>query len=275
MPIRAQSSWQRTACCGRAVLPALLYAQAFAGPCIAASYILKRERCHSAEVAALAASTPLRARDSLTRQGLQPSDALADGRNRTVSDPACLATAPGADGGKARAAGASVPAPPGSPASPEDFNRVVQEARARAPVCVRSCSSGQGGRGVAASLLAAWRALGHVEPGSRCLLELPGRAAREAHTPWRGWPSHRSAVRSGATSAPYARQCYETLATSDSEGEGSGTLASVRRWFSGARRPSECARHAAGRAGCACRVAARPGVCDGRVCMVEAACEQT
>jgi len=98
---------------------------------------LKRERCHSVELASLAASPPLRARGGLTWQGLQPCDALV-GRNRTVSDPACLAMAPGADGGMARGktAHAGAPAPPGSPASPEDFNRVVQEARACARVRV-------------------------------------------------------------------------------------------------------------------------------------------
>lgn len=35
------------------------------------------------------------------------------------------------------------------------------------------------------------------------------------------------------------RQCYETLATSESEDE--GALASVRRWFSGPKRPPQCA----------------------------------
>ena len=35
------------------------------------------------------------------------------------------------------------------------------------------------------------------------------------------------------------RQCYETLATSESEDE--GALASVRRWFSGPKRPPLCA----------------------------------
>ncbi|KAK9843626.1 hypothetical protein WJX81_000003 [Elliptochloris bilobata] len=73
---------------------------------------------------------------------------------RVVSDSACLAAGAHAAAGKAHPQ--SAPAPPGSPASPEDYERMVQE-------------------------------------------------------------------------------CYETLATSESEDE--GALASVRRWFSGRKRP--------------------------------------